>query len=180
MCKRSSSRTGRAPRPAVAPGICYGRLDVGLAESAAEAAARLRPLLPGTFALHASPLARARLLAEELGTPRLDARLQEMHFGAWEGRSFEAIGAAIDAWAADPLGFRAPGGESAQEMARRVLHWLDEQLAAAPAQPLVVVANGRTVFEGRIEKSVATLMKWASRDNDRTMLFSTELKIAIR
>ena len=49
----------RHPRPAVAPGICYGRLDVGLAESAAEAAARLRPLLPGTFALHASPLARA-------------------------------------------------------------------------------------------------------------------------
>ena len=47
-------------------------------------------------------------------------------------------------------------------------------------QPLVVAANGRTVFEGRIEKSVATLMKWASRDNDRTMLFSTELKIAIR
>jgi alpha-ribazole phosphatase len=132
----------RHPRPAVAPGICYGRLDLDLAESATAVAARLRPLLPAAFELHASPLARARLLADELGTPRLDARLQEMHFGAWEGRSFDAIGAAIDEWAADPLGFRAPGGESAQEMARRALHWLDEQLAATPAQPLVVVAHG--------------------------------------
>ena len=67
----------RHPRPAVAPGICYGQTDLGLAEPAAEVAARLRPLLPADFALHASPLARARLLAEALqtagvGTSRID------------------------------------------------------------------------------------------------------------
>ena len=116
----------RHPRPAVEPGICYGQTDVGLAESAAEVAARLRPLLPESFALHASPLARARLLAEALGTPTLDDRLKEMHFGEWEGRSFADIGDAIDDWAEDPLGFRAPGGESAWEMAARVLQWLGE------------------------------------------------------
>jgi len=40
-----------------------------------------------------------------------------------------------------------------------------------------VVVNGRVAFDGRVEKSVATLTKWASRDNDRTMLFGAELTI---
>jgi hypothetical protein len=44
-------------------------------------------------------------------------------------------------------------------------------------QPIRVVANGRTVFDGRVEPSVATLLKWAARDNDRTMLFGAELRI---
>ena len=45
------------------------------------------------------------------------------------------------------------------------------------AQPVKVVANGRTVFDGRVEPSLATLLKWAARDNDRTMLFAAELHI---
>ena len=42
---------------------------------------------------------------------------------------------------------------------------------------VTVVVNGRTAFDGRVEKSVATLTKWAARDNDRTMLFAAELRI---
>jgi alpha-ribazole phosphatase len=129
----------RHPRPAVEPGICYGQTDVGLAECPVSIAERLRPLLPESFALHASPLTRARLLAEALGTPTLDDRLKEMHFGEWEGRSFADIGSAIDDWAEDPLGFRAPGGESARDMTARVLQWLEGELAE---QDVVVVAHG--------------------------------------
>ncbi len=44
-------------------------------------------------------------------------------------------------------------------------------------QPIKVVANGRAVFTGRVEPSVATLVKWAARDNDRTMLYGAELHI---
>jgi hypothetical protein len=33
------------------------------------------------------------------------------------------------------------------------------------------------VFDGRVEPSLATLLKWAARDNDRTMLFAAELHI---
>jgi len=44
-------------------------------------------------------------------------------------------------------------------------------------QPVRVVANGATVFDAKVEPSVATLMKWAARDNDRTMLFGAELNI---
>ena len=38
--------------------------------------------------------------------------------------------------------------------------------------PITVVANGRQVFSGRVQKSVPTLMKWAAIDNDRTMLYA--------
>ncbi|HEY7285914.1 MAG TPA: hypothetical protein VH497_10750 [Vicinamibacterales bacterium] len=37
--------------------------------------------------------------------------------------------------------------------------------------------NGRTVVNARVERSVATLLKWAARDNDRTMLFGAELHV---
>jgi predicted esterase len=46
-------------------------------------------------------------------------------------------------------------------------------------QPVTVVANGRTVFNGRMEKSIATLMKWSARDNDRTMLYGAEIHIVL-
>jgi alpha-ribazole phosphatase len=133
----------RHPRPAVAPGICYGQTDLGLAESASAVAERLRPLLPQNFTLYASPLARARLLAEALGTPQLDPRLKEIHFGDWEGRSFDDIGqAALDAWAAEPLDFAPPGGESPRSMAARALDFLADLRAAPPAPAVVVVAHG--------------------------------------
>lgn len=44
-------------------------------------------------------------------------------------------------------------------------------------RPIKVVANGRTSFEGMVEPSVATMLKWAARDNDRTMVFGAELNI---
>jgi len=44
-------------------------------------------------------------------------------------------------------------------------------------QNVKVIVNGRVAFDGRVEKSIATLTKWAARDNDRTMLFAAELKI---
>lgn len=46
-------------------------------------------------------------------------------------------------------------------------------------QPVRVVANGKTVFEGRVERSLKTLLKWAARDNDRTMLYGAEIKIKL-
>jgi hypothetical protein len=45
------------------------------------------------------------------------------------------------------------------------------------ARPIRVVTNSRTSFEGRVERSLATLLKWAAIDRDRTMLFGAELKV---
>jgi predicted esterase len=46
-------------------------------------------------------------------------------------------------------------------------------------QPVKVVANGRTVFEGRVQRDLKTLLKWAAHDNDRTMLYGAEVKIKL-
>ena len=48
------------------------------------------------------------------------------------------------------------------------------------AQPLIVKTNGRVAFEGRLERSVPTLLKWAARDNDRAMLFGAEVTIKVK
>jgi hypothetical protein len=47
------------------------------------------------------------------------------------------------------------------------------------AQPVKIVANGRVAFEGVVQKRLETLMTWAARDNDRTMLFGAELRITL-
>ena len=44
-------------------------------------------------------------------------------------------------------------------------------------QPVKVIANGRTVFNGRVKKDLKTLLKYAASDNDRTMLFGAALHI---
>jgi poly(3-hydroxybutyrate) depolymerase len=47
------------------------------------------------------------------------------------------------------------------------------------AKPVKVVANGKTVFEGKVEKNLRTLLKYAVMDNDRTMLFGAELHLRV-
>ena len=47
------------------------------------------------------------------------------------------------------------------------------------SKPVQVVVNGRIAFEGAVKKDVATLTKWAGRDNDRTMLYGAELTITV-
>ena len=48
------------------------------------------------------------------------------------------------------------------------------------SQPVKVTANGREVFNARVQASVDTLLKWAARDNDRTMLYAAEIKIKLK
>jgi len=45
------------------------------------------------------------------------------------------------------------------------------------SKPVKVVANGKTVFDGRVKKDLKTLLKYATTDNDRTMLFGAEIRI---
>jgi hypothetical protein len=48
------------------------------------------------------------------------------------------------------------------------------------SKPIVVIADGKEAFNGLVKKDVATLLRWAARDNDRTMLFGAELAISVR
>ena len=47
------------------------------------------------------------------------------------------------------------------------------------SKPVTVYTNDLVSFEGMLEKSEATLLKWNSTDDDRTMLFAAELKINV-
>ena len=46
-------------------------------------------------------------------------------------------------------------------------------------KPVQVTVNGRRVFAGAVTRDVTTLLTWAARDNDRTMLYGAELHIAV-
>jgi alpha-ribazole phosphatase len=123
----------RHPPPLVAPGICYGRLDLP-AEGAPAVAAALRGELPPGLPVWSSPLRRCRDLAVELHPqPAFDARLQEMDCGAWEGRPWGEIERReLDAWAADVADYAPPGGESPRQLQQRVLAFV-ATLAVAEA-----------------------------------------------
>ena len=118
----------RHQTPQVAAGICYGRTDLALAEHVAAAAARVAAQLPTNIHVFSSPLQRCRMLAEALHpAPLIDTRLQEMDFGEWEMTPWDRIQReAIDGWAADPLGYRPPRGESVAELQQRVQHFIAE------------------------------------------------------
>ncbi|MEM7351690.1 MAG: PDZ domain-containing protein [Acidobacteriota bacterium] len=46
-------------------------------------------------------------------------------------------------------------------------------------QPLTVITNGEVSFDGRLELDARTLLEWAARDTDRTMLFAAELELDV-
>lgn len=46
-------------------------------------------------------------------------------------------------------------------------------------RPVRVVTNAVASFEGRVEPSVRSLLRWASEDDDRTMLFAAELVVEV-
>lgn len=131
----------RHARPLIDAGICYGSLDVAAdAQATQEAAQALHAALPPDCRLRHSPLQRCVQLAGALQALRpgcasaADARLQEMDFGAWEGRPWEELGAdAIAAWAADLAHCAPGGGETLAAMLARVGQALREALAPVQA-----------------------------------------------
>ena len=140
----------RHTKPNIAPGICYGQLDMDVADGFASEAAEVLNRLPPVELVIASPLLRTQRLAEHLAqqqrcTLRNDARLMEMHFGDWEGRAWDDIARdEIDAWAADTLNYAAPNGESAQQMMQRVQCVLFD-VAQLPQSSIALVAHGGSI-----------------------------------
>lgn len=92
------------------------------------------PLLPGQFfpeltgfydCIYTSDLGRCRVTAKLLfpqETPKLMHEFREMHFGDWEGLTFEQLKdeAVYQSWLADPFKVTPPNGESFDAFSRRV------------------------------------------------------------
>lgn len=130
------------PLPGVA-GLCYGRSDLPPDVAATTAAAAALSARLPRWPVVSSPARRCRLLAESLAerlqtTFACDERWSEMHFGEWEQCRWDTLPRdALDRWAADPLGYRPPAGESALELFARVASAVD-----ALHDDVIVVTHG--------------------------------------
>jgi probable phosphoglycerate mutase len=141
------------------------RIDVPLSpEGRAQAHALAERLEPVSLArIISSPLRRARETAEIVAARcrpdatepiALDPRLLEMDYGEWEGLTYEQLDerwrAERDAWEAEPAALPCPGGESGDDVARRVRDLLAELLAGAgaeadaPEAPILLVGHSST------------------------------------
>jgi alpha-ribazole phosphatase len=118
----------RHAQPLVAPGTCYGALDIPADPAATRAAAEhLAAALPPQSRVIHSTLQRCEQLALELQALRPDlvskpdARLREMDFGSWEGQAWESIARSdIDAWTAAFASYRPGLGENLAAVLARV------------------------------------------------------------
>ena len=132
----------RHAQPLVAPGMCYGQLDLAADPDATVVAARtLHQALPAQLPIFCSPLQRCQQLALALchlrpGTPlQTDPRLAELDFGQWEGQAWSQIGAAaLDAWVCDFAHHAPGGGESVHSLLTRVQTALQDAQAGGQDQ----------------------------------------------
>ena len=123
-------------------GLCYGASDPTADPQATRAAAQhWAAQLPAHATWWVSGLIRAQQLARAirdvrptLPIPRVDARLNEMHFGCWELQPWDRIPReAFDGWMRDFAHHRFGGEESTQMLLERVSGaLLDVRASASP------------------------------------------------
>ncbi|WP_300730188.1 alpha-ribazole phosphatase family protein [Pseudomonas sp.] len=98
-----------------------------------------------------SPLQRCAAFARELGdalklSVQFEKGLQELHFGAWEGRSaaelMETDADALGQFWADPYSFTPPQGEPVAAFSARVLASVTRLQQAHSGERVLVVCHG--------------------------------------
>lgn len=134
-------------------GRFQGQTDVPLSDEGraqARALAGYTANFPGVDAVVSSPLVRAVETAR-IAFPdhevALDDRLQELDFGAFEGRTLaeNVVDPAWPTWIADPYALAAPGGESYRELRERAVAWLADARASFEDAHVVAVAHSGTI-----------------------------------
>ncbi|MGL4851925.1 MAG: alpha-ribazole phosphatase [Phocaeicola sp.] len=128
----------------VPAGICYGQMDVPLKESfEAEASVVHNQLYQHQFeAVYSSPLSRCLRLAHFCGYKEVkrDDRLKELHFGDWEGKAWSEIDMSV--WSKDWVHPSVPGGESFEQMYKRVASFLADLEKSGLSSVLVFAHSG--------------------------------------
>ncbi|MDX1710486.1 MAG: histidine phosphatase family protein [Rhodovibrionaceae bacterium] len=123
-----------------------GHTDVPLSEAGREAVAGWRlPKRVRGYTVYASPLARTCQTARLLDLPnvRLEPRLKEMNWGAWEGRRLQdlrlELGEDMRQRERQGFDFRPPGGESPRDLLERLTSWLRE--VADAGEPVLAITH---------------------------------------
>lgn len=118
-----------------------------------------------------SPMIRcadfAQRLAQRDSIPlRLDERLREIDFGAWEGRTSAALMAeepeALRQFWKDPVANRPPGGEPLIDFQERVLNAWQETIRNFPCQRILWITHGgviRIILCKVLKKPIAQLLQ---------------------
>jgi alpha-ribazole phosphatase len=133
-----------------------GHLDVELTERGREQARRLAAWMAAERldAVYSSDLQRARETAEILAAGRaqpvtIEPRFRESGFGVFQGLTTAEIAErfpeAFQAWRADALRHRPPGGETLEDLWERCYAALREHLPKHPGGRVAVVAHGGPV-----------------------------------
>lgn len=137
----------RHTRPAIAPGVCYGRLDVGLAPESEADFERTLAAIPPISSVWSSTLERclalARLLAARRRVPLIrDERLVELSFGTWEGKRWDEIDRSqSERWTQNFWDMPPPGGETAAALYARVAEVISE-IERSGQESIAVVSHG--------------------------------------
>lgn len=128
-----------------------GRTDIDLTEKGIGQANLVNSQLKGMAfdAVYASPLKRALYTAEIASgakTVQTDARLIEVDFGNWEGKTKEEFisenAALWEGWMNDPAVSKAGGtGESGSDVVARVDDFYQEMLRKYPSGNILVVGH---------------------------------------
>ena len=143
-----------------ANGLLQGRLDLQLDELGQRQAQAAAAAIGPVDRVIASPLKRAQETAAALGqSVGTDERFIELDYGDWEAKPVGDVPAETWAeWRSD-LDFRPPGGETLNELGRRVRDGLTDLAADAVNQKIVIVSH-----VSPIKASVA----WALGTDDAT------------
>lgn len=105
-------------------------------------------------ALYTSPILRAQETAEIIGNliglpARADERLREIEFGIFEGFTFAEVErrfpAAHHNWTTGYLAYRAPQGESRQDVQRRMRAAWDDLTARPDCKSIALVTHGSAI-----------------------------------
>lgn len=137
----------RHTRLQIAPGICYGQSDIDVADTFMAELEKIKLKLTSNefSAVYSSPLQRCEKLAHALniGTPILDCRLKELHFGDWELHAWDTIPRTLfDVWAQNYAHTSPPNGETFSQLQMRGVAFLNDIALQHSAEHIAIVTHG--------------------------------------
>lgn len=159
----------RHPRPMGAEGRCIGRTDLDVDRRRAKrlanriaALARRRKLPREVWTSPSIRCAKvARLLKRQGYVHRIDDRLYELDFGAWDGKRWDAIDRShVAQWEGDFAHHRPGGGESLAALIERAGNFLAERARAGAGHVLIVGHAGWIAAMGMSAGEVPSAACW--------------------